>query len=152
MKRNTHIVPLSKDHHHGLLFCWKIRQGLKKHVETGRIAAYVQYFWDGHLVQHFQEEEELLFTLEGDALCMRAQAEHKLIKAQVEHVVNGTVHADVLTNIADLVDDHIRFEERVLFPHLEQTLTETQLQAIGQKLEQLHQHQEPDNFADQFWA
>lgn len=32
MKRNENLVPLSRDHHFGLLCCWKIRQGIKKEV------------------------------------------------------------------------------------------------------------------------
>ena len=30
MKRDKNIVPLSQDHHFGLLSGWKIKQGIKK--------------------------------------------------------------------------------------------------------------------------
>ena len=28
LKRNPNLVPLSREHHYGLLFCWKLKQGL----------------------------------------------------------------------------------------------------------------------------
>ena len=33
LKRHAGLVELSRDHHHGLLLSWKIRQGLKKEIE-----------------------------------------------------------------------------------------------------------------------
>lgn len=37
IKRTKALQPLSRDHHHGLLLCWKIRQGIKLNVEPERI-------------------------------------------------------------------------------------------------------------------
>jgi len=37
IKRNEALKPLSRDHHHGLLLCWKIRQGIKLNIEPERI-------------------------------------------------------------------------------------------------------------------
>ena len=56
---------------------------------------------------------------------------------------------DVLLEFADTVDDHIRFEERVLFPHLQQKLSDAELEKIGGQL--VH---EPfvDEYEDEFWV
>ncbi len=62
IKRNENMVPLSRDHHFGLLFCWKIRQGLKAKIDLERIRKYILHFWKSHLEQHFKEEETLLFS------------------------------------------------------------------------------------------
>ena len=32
IKRSEYLKPLSRDHHQGLLLCWKIRTGLKKGI------------------------------------------------------------------------------------------------------------------------
>jgi len=47
-----------------------------------------------------------------------------------------------------MVDEHVRYEERILFPHLEKKLTEEQLENIGNKIagESLK-----DNYEDTFW-
>ncbi len=44
MKRSEYIVPLSKDHHFGLLCSWKIQKGLDKNIALNRITAYVDFF------------------------------------------------------------------------------------------------------------
>jgi len=37
IKRSIALQPLSREHHHGLLLCWKIRTGLKKGIDIDRI-------------------------------------------------------------------------------------------------------------------
>ena len=62
IKRNQHIVQLSKDHHFTLLFCWKIRQGIKMQIESERQKNYIRYFFKEHMEPNFQNEEKLLFN------------------------------------------------------------------------------------------
>ena len=62
IKRNENILKLSKEHHFSLLFCWKIRQGLKAGADSSRIIKYVQYFKTHFLLPHFSEEEIFLRT------------------------------------------------------------------------------------------
>ncbi|NCT95599.1 MAG: hemerythrin domain-containing protein, partial [Chitinophagaceae bacterium] len=116
MKRNEQIVPLSRDHHAGLLFCWKIRQGIRNQTETERIRQYVLYFWQEHLKTHFREEEELLFSTTTDVLIGRAISEHRILENRIRQVIdNKQINDTLLEEIADLTDNHIRFEERILF-------------------------------------
>lgn len=151
MKRHAGIIPLSRDHHFGLLCCWKIRQGIKKGVSTERIKPYIEYFWSAHLEKHFSEEESLLFsTLSNDELCLRATTEHHRLKEEITALKNDHSE-DRLLGFAGLLDEHIRFEERVLFPHLEKTLPEETLATIGKALEALHATPVPDDYPDAFW-
>ena len=55
-----------------------------------------------------------------------------------------------LTRLANLIDDHIRYEERKLFPHLEKALSDKQLEEIGRKLD-AQPSPATDDFEDQFW-
>src|SRR6478735_3174460 len=89
LKRNKYIIQLSKDHHFTLLFCWKIRAGLKLNVETGRIKNYVQYFWQTHMQPHFNEEETILFVSVKDAFVKKAINEHADIKQQVNAIITS---------------------------------------------------------------
>ncbi len=151
MKRHAGIVPLSRDHHFGLLCCWKTRQGIKKGVAPERIGAYIVYFWTVHLKKHFSEEESLLFAAAADdALCLRAMEEHRRLEAAIAALKDNYTEEKLL-GFADLLDDHIRFEERILFPHLENTFTEERLASIGKSLEELHAHPVPDDYPDAFW-
>lgn len=152
MKRHDSIVALSREHHFGLLFCWKIRQGTKKQVSAARMRPYIKYFWQQHLEQHFAEEENLLFSLVNDDLTEQAIIEHKHIKQLVEAIVHAAdVSSDELNTLANTVDDHIRFEERKLFPHIEQQLSDKELAELGLRLQQLHATPEKDDYVDEFW-
>jgi hemerythrin-like domain-containing protein len=153
MKRHESMVALSREHHFGLLFCWKIRQGVKKQVPTERMQSYVQYFWDNHLQQHFEEEERLLFATLQDSLCDQAISEHNNIRKLVEAVNSITpVPPNELTLLVDSIDNHIRFEERTLFPHIEKVLPEEVLTDIGIRLKLLHEGHPKDMYADEFWV
>jgi len=153
MRRHESIVALSRDHHFGLLFCWKIRQGIKKQLPAERIKPYVKYFWDNHLRLHFEEEETLLFTALQDNLVAQAIAEHKHIKQLVGTITGtGPFQPDQFRALADALDKHIRFEERILFPYIEETLSEEKLTLLGKRLKQIHQTGEKDNYPDEFWV
>lgn len=142
---------MSRDHHVALLFCWKIRQGVKLSADEKRINQYVLHFWENHLRQHFQEEENILFILKEDALCQKAVMEHREIEQIIDAMKDNAASEVMLSSLADLLDQHIRFEERTLFPHLEQKLSPEQLQIIGETIEQSHSNSSPDKYEDEFW-
>jgi hemerythrin-like domain-containing protein len=150
IKRNSNIVKLSRDHHASLLFCWKLRQGIKRHTAIERMVKYVQYFWSQHFAPHFKEEEEFLFAPLHDDKIQKAIEDHKKIRS----IINDLSHLDSvqstnqLSGLADTVDEHIRYEERVLYPHLEVLLSEKQLEDIGKSISE-----KPllDNYEDTFW-
>ncbi len=152
MKRNEHIKPLSRDHHFGLLFCWKIRQGLKYKINSERIGQYALYFWDQDLHRHFRAEEAILFIERNDSYCQRAINEHREIEQLLKNIRTTPAEANLLELLATKVDDHIRFEERELFPHLENSLTPEQLTIIGSALRELHSSRNTENYSDEFWS
>ncbi|TXH20976.1 MAG: hemerythrin domain-containing protein [Chitinophagaceae bacterium] len=150
MRRSEHIIELSRDHHVGLLFCWKIRQGINKNIAIDRMVAYVDYFWHQNLKTHFEEEEKYLFVLEGDLKIQKAIDEHVSIEKDINTILNDSVSIDSLNALADSVDQHIRYEERDLFPYLEQTIPPSELEHIGKKIAEIH-HKEKDDYSDEFW-
>jgi hemerythrin-like domain-containing protein len=153
IKRNQHIMRLSKDHHFSLLFCWKVRQGLKHETQTERIIKYVQYFWKHHLEPHFREEETILFSPLKDEWVQKAINDHKQIRKQLNQLPANSVDdtKKQLKDLANLIDDHVRYEERELFPHLEKRLSEDQLEKIGKQLDEQQPSPLTDDFEDQFW-
>ena len=152
MKRNSNIVPLSRDHHRALLFCWKIRRGIEKGISLERMRSYVIYFWKDHLEKHFQEEESLLFREVDDQQCLQAIQEHREIEQLIVSVRDDGASAEQrYQQLADRVERHVRFEERQLFPFLEKSIPDEQLNAIGVKLGEQHAPDCADVFADEFW-
>ena len=153
IKRNRHIVKLSRDHHFALLFCWKIRTGLKLEVDTGRIKNYVYYFWQYHMQPHFWQEETILFAPVKDAEVQKAIDDHKQINQLIKALnTSGQEDAAQLTQLADTVENHVRYEERSLFPHLEKVLAEDELENIEKQLAEQNNAAVSDDFADRFWV
>lgn len=152
IKRNEHILQLSRDHHFTLLFSWKLVQGVKNKVDAGRIKKYIEYFWHNDMKIHFREEEEILFqNVKGEQLS-KAKLAHEKIIEQVHNVLSESDQEQVykqLPLLADAIISHVRFEERVLFPYLEKTLTATQLEHIGEQLNK--QPVLSDTYEDEFW-
>lgn len=151
IKRSPYIVALSRDHHHSLLLCWKIRQGIAKNITPARIAAYVNHFDQRFLKTHFRQEEELLFNSlpPGDELGRQGTMEHAAIRTLLEKISLQPSYA-ALNELAFALDNHIRFEERALFPYIEKKLSEQQLQHAAEVLEK-EQQSPDDQWEDVFW-
>ncbi|WP_332913779.1 hemerythrin domain-containing protein [Algoriphagus boritolerans] len=119
LKRHPALHHLSHDHHHGLLLCWKIRQGFKFGVGPERIKDYCEWFWGNHLQTHFDEEEKLIFLIlpEEDPMIKQALSEHKRLRKLFSSWENPE---KTLGLIEEELEKHIRFEERVLFPVIQE--------------------------------
>ncbi len=152
IKRHPAIVSFSRDHHFGLLLVWKIRQGLVKDVSPARIGQYIIYCFKEDLEKHFREEENFLFSKlsEDDSLRKEAEADHQTIRNLIAGIVQNNNKVDLLRQFADELEKHIRFEERSLFNHLQDTLGENQLIEIEQRLS--NDNKDVDvKWQDTFW-
>lgn len=152
IKRNKNIVPLSREHHATLLFCWKLKSGIQLGIDPERIQRYVNYFYEHELLPHFKKEEDLLFTDHQDEMVQKALQDHQSILSKVKEVKNchGEHCYSVFDELAALVNDHTRYEERTLFPYLESKIPEEELERIGKILEG-EDHGAEENYNDQFW-
>lgn len=147
IKRHQALKPVSREHHHGLLLSWKIRNGIKNKIELPRIKKYLDWYWINHLQQHFVFEEQYLFPILGSdhALVSEAIIQHREIEQLFFEKDNLENSLQVLEK---KLENHIRFEERILFKVIEQNASEEQLQII----ENAHQQPLPqDNYSDPFW-
>lgn len=153
MKRNKNLQALSRDHHHGLLFGWKIRKGLTTLADPDLIIQYVEYFSKSALFPHFEEEEKqvLIYLADNDSFKQRTLEEHERIRKLTGRIIKAiSASSSQLLEVARLLDEHIRFEERELFPYLEKVLTTDQLNEMGSVIEASHT---PfvEKFKNEFW-
>ncbi|NJY62583.1 hemerythrin domain-containing protein [Salinimicrobium sp. CDJ15-81-2] len=146
--RHDALKPLSRDHHHGLLLCWKIREGIKKQVAPGRIKDYTDYFFTSQLRPHFRFEEREIFPLLGDhhPMMERAVNEHR----RLESLFKEEASVEVFSAIETELNRHIRFEERELFQELQKTASKEALQNIRNKEEEVRTP-DPEDWDDKFW-
>lgn len=146
-KRHKALQPLSRDHHHGLLLSWKIKSGFSKNISVERIKAYADWFYENHLIPHFEIEEAEIFAILGtnNELVKQAIDDHKRLKHLFTEEINTK---KALYDIEEELEQHIRFEERILFPEIQKNATEAQLRHI----ENIHHPASfEENTTDVFW-
>lgn len=150
IKRSKELVPLSKEHHEALLFAWKIRQGLQNGTDHKVIAAFVEWFWNADLQEHFRKEEDVLakHLPQDNELVKQMLEEHQELEAQVRICAMIPDEAMFL-QLADGLNNHIRFEERKLFPYAEKVIAPNEMEVIYHELVKTKPH---PKWEDEFWV
>jgi hemerythrin-like domain-containing protein len=135
LKRSKELAPLSREHHDGLLFAWKIKQGLANGTSVDTLCNYTRWFWTNHIKPHFKDEEKVLvkFLPADNALVQQMFKEHAQIRDLIIFL-DREPDPSSLQLLAEFINNHIRFEERELFAYAEQTLTPEQLNEIYKEL------------------
>ncbi|MCB9034647.1 MAG: hemerythrin domain-containing protein [Chitinophagales bacterium] len=147
LKRHIALQAVSREHHHTLLFCWKIREGLRKEIATKRIKLYADWFWTNYLQAHFEHEEQYILPLldEKNPLYQQTINEHNTI--QDLFLTNTNDLKESLAQIDTAIVAHIRFEERKLFAFIQEHANEEDLQSLAAN----HHDAIIDNWEDEFW-
>jgi iron-sulfur cluster repair protein YtfE (RIC family) len=147
IKRHKSLKPLSREHHHSLLLCWKIRTGFSKGVAVERIKEYSDWFFKAHVKHHFEVEEKYVFPVLGmdHELVKKALAQHR----RLERLFKDKKDIEKsLSLIEEELTAHIRFEERVLFNKIQTKADGETLKMIAKK----HAGDDfEDNTEDEFW-
>jgi iron-sulfur cluster repair protein YtfE (RIC family) len=154
LKRNPELAELSREHHFELLFSWKIKQGLARNVDRGILQDYVRYFWTHQMESHLEKEEKIVIQVlsEADPMRFRVQQDHDLIRSLVAYLHLDRGEVDYLLDaLQHLVQEHVRFEERVFFPYLEKEATPGQLILMGLEMNK-YEVVPPDEFLPAFWS
>lgn len=153
-KRAAALVPLSRQHHQGLLMVLLLKKGIKRGASPAIMAAFILQNWNEIWEAHFRAEEAFLPASHPDTQLVqyyqRMQTQHVQIKNLVVEIRNKVHSTDLISAWAESFERHIRFEEREYFPYLQNALTATALNELGQ-----HLSQTDDavciRYADKFW-
>jgi hemerythrin-like domain-containing protein len=130
VKRHPALVTLSQDHHHGLVQAKRLRAGAEAGDARAAARNFLRFF-EGETVRHFREEEEQLFPLLADLGEAREPLVHVLLEHQRLHALAGRLAAQVeagapaaelMVELGEVLERHVRYEERQLFPLIERLL------------------------------
>ncbi|MGE5521809.1 MAG: hemerythrin domain-containing protein [Candidatus Dadabacteria bacterium] len=134
-KHNEALGHILKEHREGLEFAGKVRKGIKSEVETERMVAYVKWFWKEHLERHFDEEEKWLPKgLPREHPWMKRMFnEHENFRKLMGQVTNKASY-EILGQLAQDLEDHIGFEEHLLFHEVEKLAPTEMLHQIAEAL------------------
>ena len=144
MKRTNQLQPLSRQHHLGLNLSRHAKESLDEPEETAKhwhnLTSYIN-----DMQYHFEIEDNLianalepyratqpdvasvLETLDGQHKQL-----HQLMNTVKQSQKSGTKDVTVaqVHELGSLLYDHIRFEERELYPTVEKYLTQAELDAV----------------------
>lgn len=138
MKRSDALAPLSRQHHQGLFAAMKLKRADAAGAAEAR-AVFVD-FWEREGRDHFRVEEEVLLP----AYARHGEHDHPAVaRVLVEHVDLRRRGEDVaaaadpdpaaLNELGERLYRHIRHEERVLFPLIEEALPPDELARLARE-------------------
>jgi|CXWL01.1.fsa_nt_gi iron-sulfur cluster repair protein YtfE (RIC family) len=134
MARHVSLIPLSHDHHHGLVVALRLKKGGPASQNDSWLAgddtqaSQLLEFADSELLNHFMLEEELIFPIllsignhEITNLTKELIEEHRVMRASLDKIRQSSDQS-MLKHFGELLESHIRKEERILFPLIEREI------------------------------
>lgn len=142
-RRLDALIPLSHDHHLALAQARRLKEAAEvtDQPRRARMADDFINFYLGRLLNHFREEEELFFAPIVDieaahGKVMRALAEHLQVHAAahalMRQVGKGEADPEILARLSQMLTAHVRFEEKELFPLVEELVGEAGLADLAE--------------------
>ena len=144
--RHSSLVPLSHDHHHGLALALRCRrQALGQLQPVGaeglrdRAREFREFFAE-NLINHFRAEEEVLFPElsarlpESRDLIDLLVREHEQMRSAIPNLQEEIGLAKLVFDLGDLLERHIRKEERELFPLFEENAGLFDVETVSERI------------------
>ncbi len=133
MKRDPRLQRLSAEHHHALV----LARDLARHARAGEADAAIvgdlRARFDRELAPHFRVEEEILLpalrALGADGLARQVEQDHEALRTHLAAAENGDLSR--VAAFAACLGEHVRFEEREVFPWCEARLPGAVLDAVA---------------------
>jgi iron-sulfur cluster repair protein YtfE (RIC family) len=140
MKRSDALAGLSRDHHHGLVVAQRLSRATAETASAARDSFLGYWNDEGHL--HFAIEEDVLLPAfarhhaPDDPAVVRVLVDHVDLRRRAADLrETATPTPESLHELGGRLHDHVRHEERVLFPLIEAELPDAELLALATALE-----------------
>ncbi len=147
LKRHPSLQDLSRDHHTALIYARKLRRSAQGEENAGspaEVAKRFLQFWDQEARLHFREEEEVLLPIYAchvlpsqDEKVQQMLDDHAWFRDAVlelrRKLSTGENLKDLLGEVGQRLQDHVRMEERELFERIQDVLTPEDLADVGQR-------------------
>lgn len=138
-KRDESLQPLSRDHYVGLVQAEHLRKSGDPDVDAATRRQTLANFidaWQREISEHFDDEERLLETLITQAEVEELHRQHHtlrtLAKQAGDEQAKDEPDPDWCRSLGETLRDHIRWEERELFPAIQARATPDQLELLAE--------------------
>jgi hypothetical protein len=160
-RRHASLVPLSRDHHDALALAFRLHHPSPPGPATAVTppstpasrAREVLEFYTAHLAGHFRAEEEVLFPAIAHRVAAGSSAAALVRELVEEHGQMAALREDIgaalersadagedvllapLGELADVLERHVRREERELFVAFAELVAEPDASALGPRMD-----------------
>jgi hemerythrin-like domain-containing protein len=138
MKRDPALSDLSRDHHQALFRAMRMKRVGEDDLDEVRKD--VLGYWLDHGTRHFRIEEEILlpaFATESDPsdeAVVTVVVDHIWIRERMDRLAADELNLAEVRELGERLEQHVRHEERVLFPLIEEALDRDALTALPQRI------------------
>lgn len=138
LKRHPALQPFSRDHYTGLVHAQHLLHA-REEDPSGRCQAVKSFTraWQTEIGEHFIDEKALLLPFMTTAQQQRMQQDHDRLRYFADRACRLEIGVDPgaewVQDLGQLLNDHIRWEERELFPAIEQSCSDEQLAAMERR-------------------
>ncbi len=145
MKRHEALAPLSREHHPALILAQLLKKdapvyrGLPQTAKEKVI--YATFFFEKDLKTHFKKEEAVFALVkmihpDVEKLVNELLAEHRDLSSRFHLLTEPHDTVKMMNSLGELLNNHIRKEERLLFPLIQQHCPAALLAQVGVLLEE----------------
>ena len=138
VKRHPALQQLSRDHHHALVVAQRLKRADEANGHEAR-DGFLAY-WNDEGRHHFRQEEEILLPACAEYLDVqqpvvgKVLTDHVLIRHLADLVSGEDPQPTLLRDLGSRLEQHIRCEERELFPLIEQSIPDAELRRLVELL------------------
>ncbi|MEP7257779.1 MAG: hemerythrin domain-containing protein [Flavitalea sp.] len=143
MKRHEALASLSREHHNSLILAQLLKKdspaykGLPE--DPAAKVIYASNMFRTDIQEHFRKEEAMLDMVRGwyediQHLALEIVMEHQALTVGFLSLSDADDPAEAMDDLGRKLELHIRKEERVLFPMIQQRCSEEMLKEIHQLL------------------
>lgn len=155
MKRDKSLQPLSWQHHDTLMACLMIEKGVKKNADIKVLQDFTRHIWERDINKHFALEENYLVPQLRrkqfpEYLIRSLLNDHDLLRNISARLLNGGATYNLFTAFANLLEQHVRFEERIVFERAQEVLPEQELEKLATHFPKEQSHSCKD-YPVKFW-
>lgn len=134
IKRHPALQPFSRDHLIGLFHAQRlIKLEHKSGAELlGEVMTGFAEAWQREIKVHFNDEDRVLGPMHlRSASLERLHDEHIELTDLIVHAIKEPYSVELASRVGAMLDAHIRWEEHELFPEVESTLNEAELETLS---------------------
>lgn len=143
MKRHPALIPLSQDHHKALLLAQLIKKNAPEYHDLPKDLIgkmnFAKEIYHTELENHFRDEEQIVFPylkekdIELDNLISEILNEHIILKEKILSLIENPDLVNQLDEIGNILGEHVRKEERIIFEKAQTILSNDELKMIESK-------------------